>query len=428
MAAGDIYTAEQLESMRKTFKESLGDSSAQALEDLDARFVPAPDVTEDDLKLERLRAGEDKKINADRLVDAGNLGTMLGALAEVKDDPVKQKRLISGILEHKETRSTDLVEALGQVANRQELVEVLVAAISGQKGVNPLIESLRYATISPKAVRSLAKGIAEQGTVNHLIRAIGTAPRNQPDAEVIFAMEVIRKGSLEQMLEALNLLDDASPGTVIVASGVVNRKDVGIEPLVRAMASSKNNAKAAAILALEMTKRAEVPAIVTLLERYISDDSDSGEILTAKLVNSCLGDPSREELMFKACRQMHGESMAGKILAMGILDLNDAAKIENGYGRMVAHKPAKQMLALGIFKKLGMVGGMRLLGKEYFQMSKHQPALEADLKEVRKRFHWIIKEVLGEAISEPGTAKAAVQKKPVAVAEAKKPAAAAKKK
>lgn len=412
MATGDNYTADQLERMRKTFRESLGDVSAQALEDLDKRFIAAPDVTEEDAKLERLRAGEEKKIDVDRIVETGNLRSILSTLQEVKGDAPKQKKLISAVLEHREARAADLVEALAAVSDSKDLVEVLVASISAQKGVNPLIEALRHAIISTKAVQSLAKSIAEQGSVNHLIRAIGTAPRDQPEAEVIFAMEVIRKGSLEQMLEALNLLDDTSPGIVVVASGVVNRKGVGIEPLVRAMASSKNNSKAAAILALEMTKRAEVPAIITLLERYISDESDSGEILTARLVRSCLEDPSKTELMFKACRQMHAESMAGKILAMGILDLNDATHTETGYTRMVAHAPAKQLLALGVYKKSGAVKAMRMLGKEYFQMSKKQPALDAELKEVRKRYHWILKEVLGEDINMPAKPKAVAKKKP----------------
>ena len=416
MAAGDIYTAEQLESIRKTLSSSLGDKSAQALESLENRFTAAPDVSVEEAKLERLRGNEEKKVDVDRMIVLGRLSGMLKALVEVKDEPAKQKKLISAMIEHKDAKASDLVDALGAVSNRLELVEALVAAITAQKGVNPLIEALHHATISPKAINSLAKGIAEQGTVNHLIRTIGTAPRNQPEAEVILAMEVMRKGTVEQMIEALNLLDDTSPGIVIVATGVVNRKDVGIEPLVRAMSNCKNNTKASAILSLEVTKRAETSALVTLLERYISDESEAGEILTAKLVQRSIGVKKQgpESLMIKACRHMHHDSMAGKILIMGILENNEPEQIEMAFQRLLGHPKAKQIAGYGAFKRFGFLKATRLLGKEYFLMSKLQPSIETELKEIKKRYHWIIKEVLGDDIEPPEKGKSATsaQKKP----------------
>lgn len=406
MAAGDMYTTEQLERIRDTLRSSLGESSSNALENLETRFTPAPDVSEDEEKLEKLRNKDEKKnVDVNRILETGKLGNIRGALEHVRDEPAKQKALIGALLAHKDTKATDMAEALAKVNNRLELVETLAEALTAQKGVNPLIEAMRHATISSKAVTALAKAIAEQGTVNHLIRTIGTAPRDQPDAEIILAMEAMRKGSVEQLLEAINLMDDKSPGIVVLATGIVNRKDVGIEPLVRAMTNSKNNAKASAILALELTKRADVNALVTLLEKYISDDTDAGEILTAKLVQRGLVARSREGILVKACRHMHLDSMAGKILAMGILDLKDLGQLEAGYGRMNGHASGKKLLALGLFKRAGFIKGVRLMGKEYFQMSSLQPELDASLKEIRKRYHWIIREILGEEISEEEAAK-----------------------
>ena len=436
MAAGDKYTAEQLENIRKTLRSSLGENSEQALQSLESRFTAAPDLTEEEAKLERLRGNDEKKIDIDRVIALGRIIGMQSALLEVKEEPAKQKRLVAAIMEHSEAKAGDLVDAMGAVSNRAELIEAIVATITGQRGVNPLIDAMRHATISQKALNSLARTIAEQGSVNHLIRTIGTAPRNQPDAEVILAMEVMRKGSIEQMIEALNLLDDKSPGVVIVATGVVNRKDVGIEPLVRAMSNCKNNTKASALLALEVTKRAEIGALITLLERYISDESDAGEILTAKLVQRALHtkpQPDQESLLLKACRHMHADSMAGKILIWGILEQSDPAQIESAYARMYGHPKGRQLAGLGIFKKLSFIKATRLLGKEYFRMSKVQPELEAELKEIKKRYHWIIKEVLGEDIIKPGNEDSkdatTAQEKPgkAAAGDKKKPAADSKK-
>ena len=404
MATGDNYTSDQLENIRKTLQDSLGDRSGQALESLESRFTAAADEEDDEEKLKRLRGEEKKTVDVDRMIVLGRLSGLQSALRDVKDEPAKQKKLVTAILEHREAKAGDLVEAMASVSNRADMIEALVAAITAQKGVNPLIDAMRHATISPKAVNSLARSIAEQGTVNHLIRTIGTAPRNQPDAEVILSMEVMRKGSVEQMIEALNLLDDASPGIVIIASGVVNRKEVGIEPLVRAMSNCKNNTKAAGIFSLEVTKRAEPPALITLLERYISDDSDAGEILTAKLVNYCMGQPEMiglDSLLMKACRHMHADSMAGKILILGILDQKNPEMIESANSRLYGHPKAKQLAGYGAFKHLSFIKATRLLGKEYFKMSKIQPELEAELKEIRKRFHWVIVEILGEEIIKP---------------------------
>lgn len=419
MASGSNYTAEQLESIRKTLSSSLGDKSSQALESLQTRFTPAPDLTEDEAKLERMRATDEKKVDVDRMITLGRMSGMLKTLMEVKEDAGKQKKLVAAIIDHPDAKASDLVEALHGASNRRDLVEALVAAITAQKGVNPLIEAMRYAVISPNAINSLARSIAEQGTVNHLIRTIGTAPRNQPDAEVVLAMEIIRKGSIEQMIEALNLLDDASPGTVIIATGVVNRKEVGIEPLVRAMNNCKHNTKASGLIALEVTKRAEINALITLLERYISDDSDAGEILTAKLVNSSLPNYPKEgedSLMLKACRHMHANSMAGKILVMGIMEQKDLAQMESAYLRLNGHPRAQQIMGLGLFKAANFLKATRLLGKEYFRMSKLQPELEAEIKRTKERFAHLITDILGEEVAKPGkpppkTAKKKSEKK-----------------
>ncbi|MBF0402114.1 MAG: hypothetical protein HQL90_15285 [Magnetococcales bacterium] len=397
MASKDIYTAEQLERIRSTLGSSLGEKSAQALETLESRFAPAPEISEEDEKLMKLREKmENKTVDVDSIIATGRLPAMISALDRVKEEPDKQKRLVTVIINHKEAKSPALVDALSRVSEQQPLVETLVAAIVSQRGVNPLIDALRHATISQTAYNSLAQAIAEQGTVNHMIRTIGTAPRGQPDAELMWAMEIMRKGTLEQMLEAMNLLDDNSPGMVALATGVTNRKDVGVEPMVRALAHCKNNVKASAILSRQLTEIVDVNAIVVILEKYISDASDAGEILVVKLVHRTKFAKSREGLLFKACRFMRGSSMAGKILAMGICDLNNPEQIADGYRRMQAHLDGQKILAVAASKKLSAFKAMALLGKEYFRVSSLQAEADGFLKEARQRYEWVLREVLGE--------------------------------
>ncbi|MBF0096631.1 MAG: hypothetical protein HQM04_08740 [Magnetococcales bacterium] len=409
MAQKDNYTVEQLERIRATLGTALGDKSAQALEVLETRFSAAPDVSEEDEKLMKLREKMDNpSVDVTAIIATGRLPDMIAGLDKAKSEPDKQQRLVTAILNHKDAKPPSLVEALGKVTNRRELVEDLVGGIVAQRGVNPLIESLRYATISPTAYGALAKGIAEQGTVNHLIRTIATAPRGQADAELMWSMEIMRKGTLEQLLEAMNLLDDSSPGIVALASGVANRKDVGVEPMVRGLSFCKNNAKASAILALELTRVADLNAVVVILEKYISDGSDAGEILVTKLVHRTKFAKNREPLLIKACRFMRGDSMAGKILAMGLNDLNDGEKFAQAHSRLSSHLGAQKVMAVGIARKLGPIKGVSMLGKEYFKVSSYQPEVDALLKEAKQRYEWILKEVLNEdpsARPEPDSAK-----------------------
>ncbi|MEO5362755.1 MAG: hypothetical protein H7838_03915 [Magnetococcus sp. DMHC-8] len=397
MAPKDNYTVEQLERIRTTLGTALGDKSAQALEALETRFSPAPDISEEDEKLMKLREKMDNPtIDVGAVIATGRLADIVAALDKTKNDPDRQQRLVTAIMRHKDAKPPSLVEALSKVANRRELVEDLVGGIVAQRGVNPLIEALRHATASPTAYGALAKGIAEQGTVNHMIRTIAAAPRGQPDAELLWAMEIMRRGSLEQMLEAMNLLDDASPGVVVLASGVANRKDVGVEPMVRGLSFCKNNTKASAILALELTRVADINAFVVILEKYISDSSDAGEILVAKLVHRTKFAKSREPLLIKCCRFMRNDSMAGKILAMGLWDLGDPEKFVQGHSRLAGHPAAQKVMAWGAFKKLSALKAMSMLGKAYFSMSSQQAEAEAIIKEARTRYEWILQEVLGE--------------------------------
>ncbi len=400
MADREQYTAEQLERIRATLEQSLGTESGQALENLEKRFKPKEDEVPKfagGRKKEEEEA-EKKHVDVAALVEDGKLKKMLDALADVKDETDSIRALVAAILRHRDVKAFHLVEALSKVGHDLELVNALVHGITSRKGVNPLIDSLRHAVISPEAMKSLAMGISEQGTVNHLIRAIATAPRNQPEAEIIWAMEVMRKAPMEQLLEAINLMDDASPGVVILATGLVNRKEVAIEPLVRALSSSKNNAKASAILALELSRLADIPALIVLLEKYISDTSEAGEILAAKLVQRSLDEKGRIKLMAKACRFMRGDSMAGKILCWGIVTQGDQTQLERAFGRLGAHPIGKKMVAMGISKKMSGLKAFKLLGKLMFQLSKFQPEVDKAMKEAQARYKWIIEEVFKESM------------------------------
>lgn len=99
--------------------------------------------------------------------------------------------------------------------------------------------------------------------------------------------------------------------------------------------------------------------------------------------------------MAKASRVMNGNSMAGKILAMGIVDQGDPVQLEAAYQRM-NHQAGKQMIAVGISKKFSAFKAMRFLGGEYFKLSKMQAAAEVNKKEARQRYHWVLLNILGE--------------------------------
>ncbi|MBF0447537.1 MAG: hypothetical protein HQL67_04985 [Magnetococcales bacterium] len=416
MAERDIYTSEQLSKIRETLAQTLGEASGGALENLDSRFTAKEDTPTPEKSSSR-SAGKAQKKQPDESIDLQTILTedkltkLISAISDVKDKPEDVRTLAGAILNHREVKAFHLVEALSKINKSDvELVDALVEGITSRKGVNPLIEAMRYATASPAAIKALAMGIAEQGTVNHLIRAMATAPRDQNEAEIIWTMEVIGKGSMEQILEAIKLLDPKSPGTVILSTGLVNRKEVAIEPLVRALTAAKENPKACAILAVALTRLADLTQLITLLEKYVSDDTEAAEILVAKVVLLSLRAKGRTKLMAKAAGFMRGDSMAGKILAMGIVKQGDQTQLERTYARMKSHPIGQKMAAVAIKNKLGGMKAIKLLGGAFFQVSKFEGEVRTATAEATKRYQQILTEVLQETEEGPSAKDALLDK------------------
>ncbi|MBF0454131.1 MAG: hypothetical protein HQL72_04840 [Magnetococcales bacterium] len=401
MAERDLYTSDQLAKIRATLQDTLGESSGGALENLDARFTAKEDAPKEEINPKasaraKKKAQEENAVaDIKELLEENKLKKMIAAVSEVKDQPDEVRTLIGAILAHPEVKAFHLVEAISKIKKDDvPLIDALVEGITSRKGVNPLIEALRHATASTNAVKALAMGIAEQGTVNHLIRAIATSPRDQPEAEIIWAMEVMGKGSMEQLLEAIKLLDPASPGTVILATGLVNRKEVAIEPLVRALTAAKENAKACSLLAVALARLADQPQLISLLEKYVSDDTEAAEILVAKLVLVSLREKGRAKLMAKATGFMRGDSMAGKILAMGIVEQGDHTQLERTFARMKSHPVGQKMAAVAIKKKLGGMKAIKLLGGVFFQLSKFEDEVRKATAEAKQRYKQITEDIL----------------------------------
>ncbi|MBF0348796.1 MAG: hypothetical protein HQL81_14105, partial [Magnetococcales bacterium] len=185
-------------------------------------------------------------------------------------------------------------------------------------------------------------------------------------------------------------------------------KEVAIEPLVRALTSCKDNPKASAILSVELTRQADLNSLVTLLEKYISDGTAAGEIIISRLVFRSMIERGRTKLLAKAARFVKGDSMAGKILAMGIVDLGDGAEMEKAFPRISSHPMGQKIVAVGLHKKLGGLKALRLLGSSFFKISKFQDEVNAATKEARARYNQIVKEVLGE---DPNASKVSAREK-----------------
>ncbi|MBF0285165.1 MAG: hypothetical protein HQL51_12005 [Magnetococcales bacterium] len=394
MAGGSRFSNEQIEKIRKTLQGSLGDESSQVLQSLESRLSigEGPEISlnasddEDESGGKKVRAPG--SINVGRIIEENKVEKMLEALPQVKENHQAVRMLVTAVLQHPESKAFHMVEALGKVKGEVELVNALCKGIISRKGVNPLIEALRHATASQEAMKMLAYAVAEQGTVAHMIRAIATVHKNQ-ELEMIWAMEIMAKGGVDQMLEAINLMDKASPGIVILATGVVSNKEVAISQLVSALQNCKDNPKAASIIAVELARRADISSLVTLLEKYVSDDSDAGEIVVCKLVEK-----GRPPQMVQAVRSISSNSMAGRILAAGIIQGGQAELVERAYKTMSTSAPgAKQMLALDLIKKKGKFNALRILGKEVLDLLKNQEEIEGFGKKAVKRMEWVLKSV-----------------------------------
>ncbi|MBF0357554.1 MAG: hypothetical protein HQL70_03035 [Magnetococcales bacterium] len=409
MAERDIYTSDQLAKIRETLANALGETAEEAVDNLDKRFTPKTEGPTGADSPENKKKAAKAKQKAEEAKEAASVGTVLAenklkhmieVIPDFKDTPDDVSDLVSAILKHPETKAFHLVDALSKIKQDDvPLIDALVEGITSKKGLNPLIDALRYAVGSPKAIKTLAMGIAEQGSTNHLIRAIATAPKGLVDAETIWCMEIMGKGSMEQLLEAMKLLNDESPGVVILAAGLINRKEVAIEPLVRALAAAGDNHQANAILARAMTEIADNTQIITLLEKYVTDDTEAAEIFVSKLVFESLKNKGkgRPKLMAKACGFMRADSMSGKILIMGIIKEGDPGQIEKAYNRMKSHAIGRKMVAVAI-KNMGGLKAMKMLGGMFFQVSKFEDEAKAATAEANKRYQEIVKDILKEEV------------------------------
>ncbi|MEO5366592.1 MAG: hypothetical protein H7831_09610 [Magnetococcus sp. WYHC-3] len=393
MATRDHYSSDELARIRATLKEQLGDNSGTALKNLEERFVPSEKTRPpEELVDERGDAvgwagGE---VNVDEVISDGQLDKMIRALPVFKDAAADQGKLVAAIMKHPEVKSFHLVEALSKVSKDPSLVDALVQRIVSNKGVNPLIDACRFAAVSPASMRALAQGIAEEGTVNHIMRAIASAPRDQPDAEIIWTMEVIGKGGLDQITECIKLIDPASPGAVVLATGLANRKEVKMEILVRSLSVLKDSPKAATVLAVRLAGMVEDNALASLLEKHVSDKTEAGEVLVAKLVHG-----GRVKELSRVTRFMRADSVASRMLAVGIMRHNDADLLLTAYERFSAAPIAQAMVGTEFVKKKGTFGALKAMGKKALEFGKLATEVANGTKEGRERleFHW--KKTLG---------------------------------
>ncbi|MBF0189215.1 MAG: hypothetical protein HQL50_14930 [Magnetococcales bacterium] len=396
----DRYSSEQLAQIRSLLQDTLGDDgAAQALENLDQRFTPAEEAAaakeaeQEETNTARVDRNKNQ-IDVAEVIKGGKLHEMIEALGQLEEQPKESRALVASILKHKEVKSFHLCEALGKVSDDLELVDALVHGIISRKGVNPLIDALKHAVISPKAMKSLALSIADQGTVNHVLRAIASAPKDQPEAEITWAMEVMGKGAVEQMVEALNLIDEKSPGVVVLATGIVSREEAKIESKVRALAKCLNNEKACSIIAAHMATTVDVPSLVPLLEKYAKDSTVAGEIVVSQLVYKSLTTQGREKLITTACRRIRTNSMSGRILAMGICKMGNLAVMEKAFGMLSSCPSGQAIVGVEFIKKKGMLMAIKALGMKVRESAKKQADVKKDISEATARYKVILKEHL----------------------------------
>ncbi|MBF0367897.1 MAG: hypothetical protein HQL52_00410 [Magnetococcales bacterium] len=394
MSERDIYSSDQLKKIRETLQSSLGTGSDSALSTLDSRFVASEKSAAQAAEEDKKAAPAAPEVDVPALIQEGNIDAMLEAMGELKDNPGGLRQLTGALLQHNKSKAFHMVDAMSKVTGDKDLIEALANGVVAKKGINPLIDALRHAVISPVAMKVLAGAIAEQGSVNHIIRSIATAPTGQEEAEIIWAMELIGKAGIDSMLEAINLLEKDSPGVVILATGLVNRKEITAQPLSKALIQCMDHPKPAMILAVELTRLADLPSLVMLMEKGLTDKSEAAEVIIAKMVWRSLNEDTKVKMLSRAAKSIKNDSMAGKILAWGLVQQGDPKEMEKAYRRLRANPDAKNIVGVGLVSKLGKFAALRTLGKEVLALGKVQGAADAASREAKNRYNTITTQML----------------------------------
>ncbi|MBF0453315.1 MAG: hypothetical protein HQL72_00690 [Magnetococcales bacterium] len=392
------YTEEQIKQIRATLHATMGNTLDGALDKLVARLDAkgGGEDTEETILNRPLPSQEEEeeetqKLDLDAIIQSGNVAKLLLSLKKIKGDLETCDRIVDALLAHPKGKSFQLVDALEKTFHHPSILEKIVDGLVTRKGVTPLIEALKYTETSPSSATKLATAICHNGTVNHLIRSLATLPSGLSGAEIVLAMEIIARGGVQQILEACKLLSHHSPGIIVLATGLTNRQDPTIEPLVRALNAVSENHVASAILATKLAQISDPKSLVALLAKHLSDETSAGEILTCQLVYHCLQKEGGTKLMAKAARYMRQDSLSGNILAMGIVKQGNEKQMERAYNRMKSHPMGQKIVAAGIVKKLGKIKAIKILGRKIFKISGDEKSTKKAHKEALTQYEMILK-------------------------------------
>ena len=330
----------------------------------------------------------DKIFCADISIKHEQIDNMVESIADI-NDPTERQKMVAAILEHGKLRDSHILLAMGQLQDQVELLDLFVEEVLLRNRFKLLIDALCLSTVSQHSVKRLSIAVLELNDLEKLILAIASVPKGLPETEIIWSMKVIEIGTFEQILKVIGLIAASSPATLILAKSLVTHKKVKSNALKRALSSCKGNEEASAIIVRALSRLSDVKMLLALLADQVADNTQAGEILVSKLVQKSLLSTEESRLIHTACQYMQGDSMAGKILAMGVIDLGNPDQLERAYNRMSEHKIGNKMLACALKAKLNKLQALSLLGKKYFQLNAKSSDIVAATKEARKRYLWI---------------------------------------
>ncbi|MBF0189412.1 MAG: hypothetical protein HQL50_15925 [Magnetococcales bacterium] len=332
-------------------------------------------------------AMEDEAPEVYAAIRDGDVAAMVALINEWHANPQVSADLAAGLAEHGNSHTIltafKTLFGIGQSESTDRLFEALME----RRHFNTLMELMQILPENSPYAEKLAQGLVGHFPSDKLIEAVSRT-RNKPTIQSILIEAMATTGTVDDFVESLSHLRDNLDATVKLAHRISDRSQSS-DDLVRVIATVRGALKGEAsdqaldILVKKFTRVASEPALLSVLERHISDHSLAGEFLVSEIVHR-----GRPEDMIKAFRQMTMDSMSSLFLALGLVRTGSLDQIRKALALSRTCPRAKLVLGGEMlrFQEQNRKGGLALFSK----------LSDGNRKEMMRRSAQLIKEAEAE--------------------------------
>ncbi|MBF0588653.1 MAG: PilZ domain-containing protein [Magnetococcales bacterium] len=269
---------------------------------------------------------EDQSPEVYDAIRGGQSEEMLAHLASWQGNQDVTMELVEGLVKH--GSSSELLAAFRHLYPHEGHpgVELLFNALLEKRHFATLMEMLQILPEASPFMTPLCGCVVDAFRGEKLMEAVRRT-RNKPKIQSQLITNLVDRGSVDDFVQSLGFMEENPHGTMLVVDQISKRSDTS-DDYMRVIAMMRNMTRGDSNQALEVLlkkfiKVATDGALLQVLERYVSDQGEAGQILTSEMAHR--GNPL---LVAKAFKQVAMDSTSSMVLAYGLVQCGTREYIE----------------------------------------------------------------------------------------------------